>query len=67
MVKDSNDASKALLVHNNTHIDIDLNINNDIYVHIDTSINIEIDIDKNGKTSTFLLSIDNFTPNTRSV
>ena len=58
MAKDSDDTNKTSLMHNNVYIDIDVDINTDIHVHIDTNINVEIDIVKNGKTSTFLQSIN---------
>ena len=42
--EDSNNSSKTLIEHNNTYIDINVEISNDIHVHIDTNINVGIDI-----------------------
>ena len=60
MAKDSDDASKTLLVYNNTHIDIDADINTNIHPNIDININVKSDIDKNFKTLTFFKLIENF-------
>ena len=67
MSKDNNHASKISITYNNRHININIDINTIIHFHIDTNINVEIGIVKNGKTSTFLQSIDTSKLDSRNV